>query len=101
MWYDFQSAHVNDYEGASAMNFDLIPQTSLEDMVQGQGAATMLASYDETALCSVAFRSVCFKTHKVKHVLCWIYHNKNKTEQYFQGKTDAKTLDKNVYWPLK
>ena len=38
------------------MNFDLIPQTSLEDMVQGQGAATMLASYDETALCSVAFR---------------------------------------------
>ena len=47
---------MNDYEGASAMNFDLIPQTSLEDMVQGQGAATMLASYDETALCSVAFR---------------------------------------------
>ena len=38
------------------MNFDLIPQTSLEDMMQGQGAATMLASYDETALCSVAFR---------------------------------------------
>ena len=53
-----QSVHVNDYEGASAMNFDLIPQTSLEDMVQGQGAATMLASYDETALCSVAFRYV-------------------------------------------
>ncbi len=52
----FQSAHVNDYEGASAVSFDSIPQTSLEDMVQGQGAATMLASYDETALCSIAFR---------------------------------------------
>ena len=52
----FQSAHVNDYEGASVVSFDTIPQVSLEDMVQGQGAATMLASYDETALCSVAFR---------------------------------------------
>jgi DNA polymerase epsilon subunit 1 len=47
---------VNDYEGASAVSFDVTPQTSLEDMVQGQGAATMLASYDETALCSTAFR---------------------------------------------
>ena len=52
----FQSAHVNDYEGASAASFDALPQVSLEDMVQGQGAATMLASYDETALCSTAFR---------------------------------------------
>ena len=53
-----QSAHVNDHEGASAVSFDLMPQTSLEDMVSGQGAATMLASYDETALCSSAFRLV-------------------------------------------
>ena len=47
---------MNDYEGASAASFDVMPQTSLEDMIQGQGAATMLASYDETALCSVTFR---------------------------------------------
>ena len=52
----FQSAHVNDQEGASAVSFDTMPQTSLEEMVQGQGAATMLASYDETALCSATFR---------------------------------------------
>ena len=51
-----QSSHVHDYEGASAVSFDTLPQQSLEEMVQGQGAATGLASYDETALCSVAFR---------------------------------------------
>lgn len=51
-----QSAHVNDQEGASAVSFDTLPQSSLEEMVQGQGAATYLASYDETALCSTSFR---------------------------------------------
>ncbi|CAC5377738.1 POLE [Mytilus coruscus] len=51
-----ESAHVNDQEGASAVSFDTLPQTSLEEMVQGQGAATYLASYDETALCSATFR---------------------------------------------
>ena len=51
-----QSSRVNDYEGASTVSFDVTPQTSLEDMVQGQGAATLLASYDETALCHTAFR---------------------------------------------
>lgn len=51
-----QSSHVNDQEGASAVSFDLLPQTSLEDMMQGQGAAMMLTSYDETALSSVTFR---------------------------------------------
>jgi len=51
-----QSSRVNDYEGASSVSFDVTPQTSLEDMVQGQGAATLLASYDETALCHTAFR---------------------------------------------
>lgn len=56
----FQSAHVNDQEGASAVSFDMMPQTSLEEMVQGQGAATLLASYDETALCSATFRCVVF-----------------------------------------
>jgi len=47
---------VNDYEGASTVSFDQIQQASLEDMMQGTGAAAMLTSYDETALCSSAFR---------------------------------------------
>ena len=47
---------MNDSEGASCMSFDVMQPASLEDMMSGQGAATMLASYDETALCSVAFR---------------------------------------------
>ena len=51
-----QSSHVNDQEGASAVSFDTMPQSSLEEMVQGQGAATMMTSYDETALCSATFR---------------------------------------------
>ncbi|XP_060084893.1 DNA polymerase epsilon catalytic subunit A-like, partial [Ylistrum balloti] len=51
-----ESSHVNDQEGASAVSFDTMPQSSLEDMVQGQGAATYLASYDDTALCSTTFR---------------------------------------------
>ena len=54
----FQSSHVNDQEGASAVSFDTMPQSSLEEMVQGQGAATMMTSYDETALCSATFRFV-------------------------------------------
>ncbi len=53
---------MNDYEGASAVSFDSMPQTSLEDMMHGQGAATMLASYDETALCSAAFRYLLITT---------------------------------------
>jgi hypothetical protein len=36
------------------VSFDTIPQASLEDMMAGQG--TVLPSYDETALCSGAFR---------------------------------------------
>ncbi|XP_059166217.1 DNA polymerase epsilon catalytic subunit A-like [Physella acuta] len=51
-----ESGHINELEGASAVSFDAAPQTSLEDMIQGQGAATMLASYDETALCATTFR---------------------------------------------
>lgn len=53
-----QSSHVNDREGASVVSFDQLPQASLEDMMQGQGAAMMMTSYDETALCSATFRSV-------------------------------------------
>ncbi|KAK2153411.1 hypothetical protein LSH36_298g04118 [Paralvinella palmiformis] len=37
-----QSGHVNDYEGASAASFDTLPQVSLEEMVQGQGTATII-----------------------------------------------------------
>ncbi|XP_052805264.1 DNA polymerase epsilon catalytic subunit A-like [Mya arenaria] len=51
-----ESSHVNDQEGASAMSFDTMPQANIEELVQGQGAATMMTSYDETALCSTAFR---------------------------------------------
>ena len=61
-----QSSRVNDYEGASTVSFDVTPQTSLEDMVQGQGAATLLASYDETALCHTAFRCHSFLCYLVE-----------------------------------
>ncbi|KAH9489960.1 hypothetical protein Btru_036333 [Bulinus truncatus] len=57
-----ESGHINDLEGASAVSFDA-PQTSLEDMIQGQGAATMLASYDETALCATTFRILKMMVH--------------------------------------
>ncbi|KAJ4448291.1 hypothetical protein ANN_10305 [Periplaneta americana] len=50
-----QSHHVNDIEGtSSSVSFDTIPQASLEEMMGGQG--TLLPSYDETALCSGAFK---------------------------------------------
>uniref|UniRef100_A0A2K6NW00 DNA polymerase epsilon catalytic subunit n=1 Tax=Rhinopithecus roxellana TaxID=61622 RepID=A0A2K6NW00_RHIRO len=53
-----QSHHVNDMEGADSMgiSFDVIQQPSLEDMITGGQAASAPASYDETALCSHAFR---------------------------------------------
>lgn len=53
-----QSHHVNDMEGAGSMgiSFDVIQQASLEDMVTGNQAASALANYDETALCSSTFR---------------------------------------------
>ncbi|XP_063171878.1 DNA polymerase epsilon catalytic subunit A [Candoia aspera] len=53
-----QSHHINDMEGASSMciSFDVIQQASLEDMVMGNQAASVPASYDETALCSNTFR---------------------------------------------
>ncbi|GFN92310.1 DNA polymerase epsilon catalytic subunit a [Plakobranchus ocellatus] len=51
-----ESAHINELEGASAVSFDAGPQTSLEGMIQGQGAGHMLACYDETALCATTFR---------------------------------------------
>ncbi|KAK3581719.1 hypothetical protein CHS0354_015350 [Potamilus streckersoni] len=58
-----ESSHVNDQEGASAVSFDTLPQSSLEEMVQGQGAATTMTSYDETALCSITFRIMKSMVH--------------------------------------
>ncbi|XP_026280416.1 DNA polymerase epsilon catalytic subunit 1 [Frankliniella occidentalis] len=50
-----QSHHVHDIEGTTAgVAFDAMPQASLEDMISGQTA--VLPSYDETALCSAAFK---------------------------------------------
>lgn len=53
-----QSQHVNDMEGGASLgvSFDVIQQTSLEDMMKGDQGASALASYDETALCSNTFR---------------------------------------------
>lgn len=50
-----QSHHVQDIEGtSSAISFEAMPQASLEEMVEGTTA--VLPSYDETALCSAAFK---------------------------------------------
>lgn len=53
-----QSHHINDMEGADSVgiSFDVLQQASLEDMITGNQAASALASYDETALCSSTFR---------------------------------------------
>ncbi|KAH8310400.1 hypothetical protein KR044_001123, partial [Drosophila immigrans] len=51
-----QSHKIQEMEGASsAITFDVLPQASLEEMIGSLPAAT-LPSYDETALCSAAFR---------------------------------------------
>jgi len=51
-----QAHHVHDIEGTTAtVAFDTLPQASLEEMM-GNTPAPSLASYDETALCSGAFR---------------------------------------------
>ncbi|CAN8193292.1 unnamed protein product [Coccothraustes coccothraustes] len=71
-----QSHHVNDMEGGSSMSisFDVIQQASLEDMITGNQAANIPASYDETALCSNTFRIL------KSMVVSWVkeitqYHN--------------------------
>ncbi|KAA0716868.1 DNA polymerase epsilon catalytic subunit A [Triplophysa tibetana] len=53
-----QSQHVNDMEGGASMgvSFDVIQHASLEEMMSGNQGANMVASYDETALCSNTFR---------------------------------------------
>lgn len=51
-----QAIKIQDMEGASsAVTFDVMPQASLDDMMNGNSMAA-LPSYDETALCSSAFR---------------------------------------------
>uniref|UniRef100_A0A336MSN0 DNA polymerase epsilon catalytic subunit n=1 Tax=Culicoides sonorensis TaxID=179676 RepID=A0A336MSN0_CULSO len=51
-----QAAKIQDMEGASsAITFDVIPQASLDEMI-GTNTTAALPSYDETALCSNAFR---------------------------------------------
>nr|XP_023689121.1 DNA polymerase epsilon catalytic subunit A [Paramormyrops kingsleyae]XP_023689122.1 DNA polymerase epsilon catalytic subunit A [Paramormyrops kingsleyae]XP_023689123.1 DNA polymerase epsilon catalytic subunit A [Paramormyrops kingsleyae] len=53
-----QSQHVNDMEGGASLgvSFDVIQQSSLEDMMAGNQGVSTVASYDETALCSNTFR---------------------------------------------
>ncbi len=54
-----QSHHVNDIEGtAGSVAFDVMPQASLEEMLNTNAVpgSHSLASYDETALVSSAFR---------------------------------------------
>ena len=52
-----QSHHVHDIEGtAGSVAFDVMPQSSLEDMLSGGAGSASLASYDETALVYNAFR---------------------------------------------
>uniref|UniRef100_A0A8D8VQ89 DNA polymerase epsilon catalytic subunit n=3 Tax=Cacopsylla melanoneura TaxID=428564 RepID=A0A8D8VQ89_9HEMI len=50
-----QSHQIHELEGTSgAVSFDTMPQASLEEMVEG--TTLTLPSYDETALCSAAFK---------------------------------------------
>ncbi|XP_058137158.1 DNA polymerase epsilon catalytic subunit A [Dasypus novemcinctus] len=53
-----QSHRVGDMEGADSVgiSFDVIQPASLEDMVTGNQASSVPASYDEAALCSNTFR---------------------------------------------
>lgn len=70
-----QSQHVNDMEGGASLgvSFDVIQQASLEDMMSGNQAASAVASYDETALCSNTFR--CVRTVTVpKSRSCRLIH---------------------------
>lgn len=52
-----------------SISFDVIQQASLEDMVTGNQAANIPASYDETALCSNTFRYGCGSQQEVEHLV--------------------------------
>uniref|UniRef100_A0A182REB1 DNA polymerase epsilon catalytic subunit n=1 Tax=Anopheles funestus TaxID=62324 RepID=A0A182REB1_ANOFN len=52
-----QASKVQELEGtSSAITFDVMPQASLEDMITSGPNGQQLSNYDETALCSQAFR---------------------------------------------
>ncbi|XP_046479124.1 DNA polymerase epsilon catalytic subunit 1 isoform X1 [Neodiprion pinetum] len=52
-----QCHRVNDIEGTSTfVAFDNMPQASLQEIVSGGAGITAIPSYDETALCSAAFK---------------------------------------------
>lgn len=51
-----QASKIQEIEGASsAITFDAVPQASLEEMISSN-PASMLSSYDESALCSAAMK---------------------------------------------
>lgn len=46
-----QLTKINEFEGASSVNFSVAPQTSLEQMIAGDmGSAIFSSYYDEAAL---------------------------------------------------
>uniref|UniRef100_A0A8W7Q1J1 DNA polymerase epsilon catalytic subunit n=1 Tax=Anopheles coluzzii TaxID=1518534 RepID=A0A8W7Q1J1_ANOCL len=52
-----QASKVQELEGtSSAITFDVMPQASLEEMITSGPNGQQLSNYDETALCSQAFR---------------------------------------------
>lgn len=52
-----QANKIQEFEGtASAITFDVNSHASLEEMIGKTPTSTILPSYDETALCSAAFR---------------------------------------------
>lgn len=52
-----QCHRVNDIEGTSTfVAFDNTPQVSLQEIVSGGAGVAVIPSYDETALCSAAFK---------------------------------------------
>jgi DNA polymerase epsilon subunit 1 len=52
------ASRIHEYEGASgpSISFDHVPQASLEDMISGGTSVSTMSAFDETALCSGAFR---------------------------------------------
>lgn len=84
-----QSHRIQEMEGASsAITFDTIPLASLDDMITNPNILQMLPSYDETALCSAAFRIMrsmvngwlrevsvnrnVYSDHQIVHFYRWI-----------------------------
>ncbi|XP_051165586.1 DNA polymerase epsilon catalytic subunit 1 [Leptopilina boulardi] len=52
-----QAHHVNDVDGTSSfVAFHSAPQATLQEMIAGESTTLGIPSYDETALCSAAFK---------------------------------------------